>query len=106
MCSDVCPCEGVPQQGEWTILALPAVESSFKRDLISRPFDFTGTYTNYEQCIDGASVEVTGEIDPIFYGFANSLRSQGDFDTIKDWIKFFEEEYSCSGICKPALFSW
>mgnify|MGYP001473114236 FL=1 len=23
-----------------------------------------------------------------------------------EWIEFFEEEYTCSGICTPALFYW
>lgn len=79
MCSSVCPCEAVAQAGEWTSLSASQVESSFKRDLLSRPFDFTGTYTNYEACIDGADETTTGVTDPAFYAFANSLRSQGDF---------------------------
>ena len=79
MCSNVCPCEAVAQAGEWEGMSVAKVESDYKRDVISRPFDFTGTYTNYEQCIDGVDEETTGEIDPAFYAFANSLRSQGDF---------------------------
>ena len=41
-----------------------------------------------------------------FYEFAKRFREQGDFTEIKEWIIFFEEEYECAGICKPALFNW
>ena len=41
-----------------------------------------------------------------FYMFAKQFREQSNYDQIKNWITFFEEEYDCAGICKPALFSW
>ena len=52
--------------------------------------------------------EITGDSIPsvAFYGFAKFFREQIDFPRIKDWIKFFEVDYNCAGICKPALFSW
>ena len=39
-----------------------------------------------------------------FYGFATEFSKQGDFKDIESYLEFFENEYSCAGICKPALF--
>jgi len=41
-----------------------------------------------------------------FFEFAKRFRDQTDFIDIKEWVEFFEDEYECAGICKPALFNW
>lgn len=56
---------------------------------------------NYDACIKGAK---EGEVDADFFAFAKGFREQDDFADIEDFIKFFEDEYACAGICTPALF--
>ena len=94
---------------------LAAQKATFLR---TKEFVFTQntdivTYETYDKCIenikDGSVAEnmaagYTGT--KAFYEFAKNFREQGDFTEIKEWIEFFEDEYECAGICKPALFNW
>jgi len=41
-----------------------------------------------------------------FGTFATKFRDQEDFNVIMEWIEFFENEYTCAGICSPAMFYW
>ena len=114
MCTRNCPCKSNAKQGEWTSM-LAAQKATFLR---TKEFVFTQntdivTYETYDKCIenikDGSVAEnmaagYTGT--KAFYEFAKNFREQGDFTEIKEWIEFFEDEYECAGICKPALFNW
>ena len=103
MCSDDCPClKDVPTEEEWsTITTLEG------RDLPCKAWNFEGTFETYKECILNAdtvsNVSVSGAAFKIF---AKKFRDQEDFNTIMEWIEFFEEEYTCAGICTPAQFSW
>ena len=101
MCSSDCKCKDVPKKTDWT--KLTEVEN---RDMPCKAWDFTGTVTTYKECITTVpEITVVGE-GAAFAIFAKKFREQDDFNTIMEWIEFFEDEYTCAGICTPALFYW
>lgn len=109
MCSADCPCKNVETKNQWLELDVSQIEN---RDMTCRPFDFSGqkglnlvNFTTYKQCIMETE-ETTSLSAGSFPIFAKKFREQDDFSTIMEWIEFFEEEYSCSGICEPVLFYW
>ena len=84
-----------------------------KRDFVFTNIESVQTYDSYDACIAGvtdpsdiANREAGNLATPQFYEFAKQFREQSDFNKIKEWIAFFENEFDCAGICKPALFSW
>ena len=106
MCSIDCPCKDVPNKTDWTTLT--KVDN---RDLPCKVWDFTGVkgaktvnYTTYKQCIE--YTKETASLSETFAIFAKKFREQSDYETIMKWIEFFEDEYTCAGICSPALFYW
>ena len=71
------------------------------------------TYESYADCIEQVedpldfTNRANGHISTQqFYDFALHLRTQANYVQVSEWIKFFEREYGCAGICKPRLFSW
>lgn len=101
MCSSDCKCKDVPSKTDWTKMTV--VEN---RDMPCKAWDFSGTVTTYKECITNVpEITVVGE-GAAFAIFAKKFREQDDFNTIMEWIEFFEDEYTCAGICTPALFYW
>ena len=102
MCSDDCPCKDVATKEEWsTITTLEG------RDLPCKAWNFEGTFETYKECIlNTPTASDLSEPGSAFKIFAEKFREQDDFNTIMEWIEFFEEEYTCAGICTPAQFSW
>ena len=39
-----------------------------------------------------------------FEEFAKSLTDQALFNSVIDWVTFFEKEYDCAGLCTPSAF--
>ena len=102
MCSSDCPCKDVPTKTDWT--SITVLEG---RALPCKAWNFAGTFETYKECILSAeSVSTISGSGAAFKIFAKKFREQDDFNTIMEWIEFFEEEYNCAGICTPAKFSW
>ena len=95
MCSSDCPCEPVPKMTEW-LTAEPARTN----------YDFTGTYRTYRACVEESAKLQNVNAGIRFMGFADGVTGQEDYETINEWIEFFEDEYTCAGVCEPALFYW
>jgi hypothetical protein len=87
MCTSDCPCAPVSTATEWL-------------SDVSRTYDFTGTYYTYKECL----FDTENNASPYFQGFADGFREQSNIVTVMDWVNFFEEEFDCAGICKPATF--
>ena len=103
MCSKNCPCAPTAVSAQWT--GLDAATARLDREIDCYPWDFTGTVKTYKECI--TDITKRGPLaDLDFQSFADSFKDQPDFDTIQEWIEFFENQYDCAGICKPSLFSW
>ena len=105
MCSRNCPCPDVPSQTEWTSLSAAALEFRYGRsDLLQfKPFpgqDFT--VNTYEECIE--KVDENFYASSEFKAWALSWRTSAGYFDEKDFMKFFEQEYDCSGICEEPLF--
>ena len=107
MCSCHCPCRITTAAAQWTSLTKQDLEDmGFDRDPESFVFASTGTnYENYKQCIMDES-RASGSIGDTFSIFAESFRDQDNFEDLSDWIRFFEEEYTCGGVCEKSLFYW
>ena len=60
------------------------------------------TFNTYSDCV---RVQGAGR-DFEFQAWAEGFVGQTTYDTISDWIKFFEDEYDCAGICEPSYFYW
>ena len=99
-----CPCLAGGNTDSWLELTPEVITKTYESTRTPASFLFTADgYDSYDSCInkvekneDNANAE--------FYEFAKAFREQDDFAEIEDYIKFFEEEYSCAGICSPALF--
>lgn len=104
MCkANSCPCNEAGKDGGWNDLTQDELDKTYDaKDRTAGQFLFTADgYMNYDACIQGAT-ETDSSTE--FYNFAKGFREQDDFADIEDFIKFFEDEYSCAGICTPALF--
>ena len=114
MCSRNCPCKASDKSNQWkAIKEEDLISFERKRDFVFTDIASVQTYDSYDACIAGvtdpsdiANRKAGNLATPQFYQFAKEFREQNDFDKIKDWIAFFENEFDCAGICKPALFSW
>lgn len=88
MCSSDCPCAPVLQATEWT-------------SITERVFNFAGTYKTYKECMENPKGGLR------FNVFANEVTGNTEnYALVNEWVTFFETEYDCAGICKPALFYW
>lgn len=105
MCSQYCKCDTVGATLGWNALTQEELTDTYKTTRIAGSFDFTGTVTSYDDCISTAP-EPSTLLTADFYFFAKGFREQTDFAAIEEWIAFFEEQYTCAGICQPALFFW
>lgn len=85
MCSVNCPCDNA-HANKWADRTRPG------------GLDFTGNYTRYSDCLN-ADIH----FDPDFTTWAESIRSQTEY---LDWMKWFEDEFDCGGICVKSLFFW
>ena len=114
MCTRNCPCKKNAKMGEWqTKTEAELLALGRTKGLVFTDNADIKTYDSYDQCIkevqDGSlpeNMKLGYTSEKAFYEFAKSFRDQGEFQSIKDWIEFFENEYDCAGICKPALFTW
>ena len=105
MCQqDACPCLEGDNTGDWNELTQDEITDTYKSTRIAKSFVFTADgYDSYDLCINSVE-EKEDKSNEEFAAFAKNFRDQDDFAEIEDYIKFFEEEYSCAGICSPALF--
>lgn len=112
MCSPQCPCYDADDASlakAWS--EVKDVATVHERDLVKYPWNFSGGkdgYKTYKACIDDADrvTDTKNAQDVAFATFAKSFREQSDYNTISDWIAFFEDDYECAGICEPSLFAW
>ena len=95
MCSVNCPCKPVSQKTEWTNLDRTDLNRC-------RDWDFTGTITTYKECLKtpGLNAKIR------FQGFADGLVNEDSWESLADFIEYFEIQLECAGVCKPALFSF
>ena len=103
MCSDYCPCKPTTYSG-WdqnTLTMKAGSEIESYMDCIRIQADGDQARANAEATLSTSSDELMA-----FYVFANELYNQEGYDEISKWIKFFEDEYECAGICETATFYW
>jgi hypothetical protein len=97
-----CPCLAGGNTGGWGELTPEVLLDTYESTRTPSSFYFTADgYDSYDNCIKTVKED---EVSAEFWIFAKGFRDQDDFAEIEDYIKFFEEEYSCAGICSPALF--
>lgn len=102
MCSNDCPCVSTDKDVQWLGLTADTLTDTYETTRTANSFVFTDTdgFNNYDECI--ANPPSTASTD--FKTFAQGFREQSDYQELEDYIEFFENEYSCAGICNPALF--
>lgn len=94
MCSSNCPCKvNIESQSLWT----EKIKTQSKR---CRPFDFSGSIETYKDCLMRPPTAASDE----FKTWAVELTKQPEWAAVADLVEFFEDNYHCSGVCKPALF--
>ena len=99
-----CPCSDGGKTGTYSDLTAEELLDTYDSDRSTNSFLFVeGGYKNYDECIKLVNEDDAG-ISTEFFEFAEGFRTQDDFSEIEDYIKFFEQEYTCAGICTPALF--
>ena len=106
MCQQgACPCLKGGKTGTWEDLTTDDIKDTYYKSTRTKDsFYFVeGGYDSYDKCINSVEKNVD-DSNAVFYEFAKAFREQDDFAEIEDYLKFFEEEYSCAGICSPALF--
>ena len=97
-----CPCLAGGNTAGWGELTPEVLLDTYESTRTPSSFYFIADgYDSYDNCIKTVKED---EVSAEFWIFAKGFRDQDDFAEIEDYIKFFEEEYSCAGICSPALF--
>jgi len=106
MCSRSCPCIEVDTKDQWYSDPPVDREDSSANPLVIGLDTYTLPYfSSYQDCIEEKSKDIYQNGDS-FNAFAMAFKSQSSYDEIMKWIKFFEDEYDCAGICFPAAFSF
>lgn len=90
MCSEYCPCAPTQAAASWSNM--------------DRTPNFTGDIKTYQGCIEKYANPANQVGTSSFYGFCEEFVGQANYNDIVKWIKFFEDEYDCAGICQPATF--
>ena len=108
MCSRDCPCstEGVTTS-DWLDIDAETLLEKYDRKLEFQFGPLEGddyTVTSYQECIEtiGSNYYATQE----FRDFATGWSRSDGYNEEVEYMKFFEDEYECSGICKDALFAF
>merc|ERR1712048_641480 len=103
MCKpDFCPCAATTKSTDW-------IEAG---ERTATDFAATGTsYTSYAACVRdadnrGGALSTDSSDVQEFKEFTKNFLDQSDFETIFEWIEFFENEYDCAGICRPSVWYW
>ena len=98
MCSINCPCKPISKRNQWTDMSQEELEKIDR----CRDWDFSGTITTYKECLvtPGPNAKVR------FQGFAEGIVDSDSWDSLADFIEFFEIQLDCAGVCKPAIFSF
>ena len=106
MCSSNCPCPAdTPFKNDW--ISVPALDLGLTYDR-TMPLQFgpiqgeTFTVMTYEECVERAVENKFAA--PLFVKFATGWTASNDYTREKDFLRFFENQYNCSGICEKALF--
>jgi len=109
MCSkEGCLCSNKADKTSWSTISAEDLKNKYDsgRDFTSNPFEMATAdeegFTDYLNCIKNVKDDATTTSD--FYNFAKAFRESEDYDDIVEYLEFFESEYSCAGICSPALF--
>lgn len=78
MCSSNCPCTPGDHSKDWTFADFDATNAGTTDDnrlfLRTKPFDFTGTFKNYNDCVQNTENGKESYQDPIWFSFANEFR--------------------------------
>ena len=107
MCSANCPCEDLDIKSEWTSLSADELLQQYGRVapfVFKTPGEDIFTVKTYEECIINykQNPDISTDFKAFAEGWGLSLGYKGEVD----YLKFFEQEYDCSGICETALFSF
>jgi len=94
MCSNDCICDTNAATNyanvDWSFW--PSVAS--RGPIVTAPANTVATYAD---CIKNAPAPTSSAEE--FRTFAKSFRDQTDSSGLMDWLKWFEDEYDCAGIC-------
>jgi len=112
MCSQWCPCKDTTAKKDW--MEIPDKLAWNRRDDFvfvsgAENEDLNGkkyakSFDTYKECVDDPST--SSDINNKFAIFKESFKTQDNYQTISDWLEFFETEYACTGFCRENLFSW
>ena len=58
----------------------------------------------FQECIE--RVEESTFASSVFRAFAEGWKNSAGYEAEVDYLRFFEHEYGCSGICDEVLFSF
>lgn len=104
MCTDDCPCKELDATAATNWIQFHASVKGFAENRSQTGYvTKAGGYATYKACVD--ATDNTGA-STFFQEFAKSFREGSSYKEISDWIKFFEDEYDCAGICEVAGFYW
>lgn len=98
MCSSNCPCIPNENSSDWTDISTVSIGRC-------RDWNFAGQIKTYKQCIEEAAAAAdTVPVATPFMEFAKGLEGNKEWGIITDFVTWFEDHYTCAGICTPAIF--
>ena len=112
MCTNFCPCKpgdwvtGFAGKRTWEKETYTVTQQGVSATVDWTLTDnFTGDFVNFKDCLRAPEKGVHPYQSTYFKEYANGLTEQSLFDDVMDWVKFFEDEFECAGICEKSLFS-
>lgn len=101
MCTATCPCKTVANQKVWTDMTAAQL-APYAR---SQGFTFQNTlpaYSSVKECYDAvmAQAAAQGALTP------EAQDRKASFEVGIAFLNYFEQEFSCSGLCRSPLFYW
>ena len=109
MCSKNCPCDASIDPAAWQALSTEELVDKYGRTLNWQfgPLDNQSfTVSSFEDCLTRHEENTHSEVDESFRSFAEEWPTSAGYAEERDFLAYFESEYTCAGICEPALFSF
>lgn len=103
MCSKWCPCKDTVAKKDWMEIT-DKLAWNRREEFVFVTGTEEKSFDTYMECVNDPST--SSDINNKFAIFKESFKAQDNYQTISDWLEFFETEYACSGFCRENLFSW
>ena len=106
MCSSTCPCTPNSNQTQWTNLDRATLDSHNRT--LAWKFDGANStsFNTFTACWDSFLAGNSTIVDKTDVKQYQAVAEESAFKTGVKFIKFFESQFKCSGLCRSSLFYW